>query len=192
VAVAGAARPAPGLRRALEVGDRTFLRHPTARDAEEFVRLMRASRALHRPWTSPPADPEAFAAYVRRSRRADVDTSLVCRVRDGAIAGVCNLSQIVHGALCSAYLGYYATSPLAGRGYMSEGVGLVLRRAFTTLGLHRVEANIQPGNRDSLALAARCGFRHEGYSPRYLNIAGRWRDHERWAITVEEWRARMR
>ncbi len=64
----------------------------------------------------------------------------------------------------------------------------VPNRAFGELGLHRLEANIQPDNAASIALVRKPGFRLEGYSPRYLKIAGRWRDHERWAILAEEWR----
>jgi [ribosomal protein S5]-alanine N-acetyltransferase len=68
---------------------------------------------------------------------------------------------------------------------MSEGLGLVLRLAFGELRLHGLEANIQPANQASLALVRRQGFRREGYSPDMLFIDGAWRDHERWAITVE-------
>lgn len=100
-----------------------------------------------------------------------------------------NLSQIVRGNFRSAYLGYYAGGPYAGRGYMTEAIGLLLRHAFGPLKLHRVEANIQPGNLASVALVRRAGFVKEGYSPRYLKICGRWRDHERWAITAEGWKA---
>jgi len=71
---------------------------------------------------------------------------------------------------------------------MSEGLRLVLRHAFGTLGLHRLEANIQPENHDSVRLVRGAGFRREGFSPRYLKILGRWRDHERWAITAEAFR----
>ena len=115
---------------------------------------------------------------------------LLCRAEDDAIMGFFNLSQIVRRRLQSAYLGYAVGQPFAGQGYMREGIELVLRHAFTTLQLHRIEANIQPGNANSLALARGAGFRREGFSPRYLKIGGRWRDHERWAILVDEWRRR--
>lgn len=92
----------------------------------------------------------------------------------------------------SGYLAYYIGASHAGQGYMTEALQLMLRTAFRTLRLHRVEANIQPGNRASIALVERAGFRREGYSRRYLKIARRWRDHERWALLAEEWRPRGR
>ena len=97
-----------------------------------------------------------------------------------------NISEIVRGAFRSGYLGYYAFTPYAKRGLMTEGVSLVIGDAFRRLGLHRLEANIQPANKVSIRLVRRLGFRREGSSPRYLKIRGRWRDHERWAVLADE------
>ena len=72
---------------------------------------------------------------------------------------------------------------------MTEALRLMLAYAFNDLKLHRLEANVQPENVSSLALVKRAGFVREGYSRRYLKIAGRWRDHERWAILREDWQA---
>ena len=168
---------------------RVFLRGPVASDHGEFVSLMRTSRSFHRPWATAPTDDERFAAYLADSRRGDFEAMLLCRSSDLAILGFFNLSQIVRRSLQNAYLGYAVGKPYAGQGYMREGIQLVLRRGFMDLKLHRIEANIQPGNLASIALARGAGFRREGFSPRYLKIAGRWRDHERWAILADDWRA---
>jgi [ribosomal protein S5]-alanine N-acetyltransferase len=162
------------------------------RDRDEFLAMVRESRELHRPWAYPPERPEQFDELVARARRDDVVTFVACRDDDGAIVGVFTISQIVRGAFQSAYLGYYGSASHARRGYMRAALALVLDHAFGPLALHRVEANIQPGNAASIALARGAGFRLEGFSPRYLLIGGRWRDHERYAITAEERRARSR
>jgi [ribosomal protein S5]-alanine N-acetyltransferase len=147
---------------------------------------VRRSRALHRPWVSAPETRAAYRAYLRRTRLPNQAGYLV-RLRDsGELVGVVNLSEIVRGNFRSAYLGYYAFAPHDRHGLMAEALALVIRDAFRRLRLHRVEANIQPGNKASRRLVRRLGFRREGYSPRYLKIGGRWRDHERWALLADQ------
>jgi ribosomal-protein-alanine N-acetyltransferase len=97
-----------------------------------------------------------------------------------------NLSQIFRGNLQGAYLGFWASAEFTGQGYMAEGLQLVLHFAFKRLRLHRLEANVQPENQKSKALIKRSGFWYEGFSPRYLKVGGKWRDHERWAVVAEE------
>jgi [ribosomal protein S5]-alanine N-acetyltransferase len=161
---------------------RVYLRQPAAADQREFLAAARASRELHNPWTAAPGTAAAFRKYLKRMARADNRAFLVCR-RDGdRIAGVINVTNIVLGAFRSGYLGYYAFAGHERQGLMREGLRAAMREAFGTLGLHRLEANIQPRNVASIALVKACGFELEGYSPRYLKIGGRWRDHERWAI----------
>lgn len=101
--------------------------------------------------------------------------------------GVVNISEIVRGSFRSGYLGYCAFEPFARRGLMQKGLALVIAEAFGKMKLHRLEANIQPENKRSRRLVKRLGFKREGFSPRYLKISGRWRDHERWALLAEEW-----
>jgi ribosomal-protein-alanine N-acetyltransferase len=171
---------------------RVVIAPPTERDEVEFLARMRSSRQFHRPWISMSTTSTAYAAYLDRSR---LDTSaffLARRREDSAIVGFLNISEIVRGRLQSGYLGYGGVAEFAGRGYLTEALELLLREAFGPFRLHRLEANVQPGNEPSIALAQRCGFAREGYSPRYLKIGGRWRDHERWAITREAWLERKR
>jgi ribosomal-protein-alanine N-acetyltransferase len=158
----------------------------SAGDGDEFVAAMRASRALHRPWNAPPQTLEEFARLLHRTGDESFVSLLARRRQDQAIVGYFNISNIIRGPLQSAFLGYGAAARLAGRGYMAEALTLVLDYAFGPLGLHRIEANIQPGNARSLALAARGGFVREGFSERYLRIGGEWCDHERWAIRAEQ------
>lgn len=169
----------------LAVGTRAAIRHTARTDRAEFTRLARSSAALHHPWLAPPTTDHAFDTVMSKLERNDHAGFLVCVRETGAIAGFININSIVRGVFQCGYVGYGAFVPHAGRGYMSEGLGLVLRYAFGLLGLHRVEVNIQPGNESSLALVKRHGFRLEGYSPDYLYINGAWRDHERWAITSD-------
>ena len=168
---------------------RVVLTTPTLDDEDEFLTANHVSRAFHRPWAYNPLTSDAYRSYVRAL--GDRKVGYFARRReDRALVGWVNLSEIVRGNFNNAYLGYCGYAGYAGQGYMSEALALVLREAFVTQHLHRVEANIQPDNAPSIALVRRLGFELEGMSPRYLKIGGRWRDHERWAMRAETWRAR--
>jgi ribosomal-protein-alanine N-acetyltransferase len=177
---------------ALVRGDTVYLRHPHKADVQEFTRLVIASRSFLHPWVTPASTPEAYARYLQNYRRASMRAFVICLVEDQRIIGVCNLSQIFRGNLQQAFLGYWVGAAFSGRGYMTDALRLVLRYGFENLKLHRIEANIQPENGDSKRLVTRVGFRLEGFSPRYLKVVGRWRDHERWAICREDWAGHLK
>jgi ribosomal-protein-alanine N-acetyltransferase len=180
------------LRQAVQVGRRVFLRRPGVRDRDAYLKLRRRSAAFLRSWEPAPSrgrtEAERFAEWVRTGRGGRHEKLLICRLDDGAVLGAINANEIVRGPSQSAFLGYWIGAPYARQGYMTEALRLALRHAFGVLRVHRVEANIMPANRASIALVKRAGFHREGYSARYLKIAGRWADHERWALTVEDWR----
>lgn len=159
-----------------------YLRAPTAKDLPQFIAAARASRGLHAPWTKAPATPKQFRDYLKKMSLPANHAFLVCKRGSDELVGVVNVTNVVLGAFRSGYLGYYVFSGFERQGLMQQGLRLVVRRAFAALKLHRLEANIQPANKASIALVKRCGFRLEGYSPRYLKINNRWQDHERWAI----------
>jgi [ribosomal protein S5]-alanine N-acetyltransferase len=162
-----------------------YLETPAPRHEHEFLSAVVRSRRLHGRWVTAPSSSAEFRLYLRE-RRGPRHYKYFVRNDLAELCGVMNISEVVRGAFQSAYLGYYAFAPHAGKGVMSAGLQLILDVAFGELSLHRLEANIQPQNARSIALVKRAGFRCEGLSPRYLRIAGRWRDHERWAITLED------
>ena len=158
---------------------RVALRRITSHDQDEFLERVRAGVGLNLP-----ATPEAFQAFLDRfDEGRSAEGLLVCLRDTGAIAGNININSIIRGRFQSGSLGYAAFAPYAGRGFMSEGLGLVLRHAFDELRLHRLEAQISPENQASIKLVQRYGFRYEGYSPDLLFIDGAWRGHDRWALT---------
>ncbi len=153
-------------------------------DAVELIAANRDGAAYHAPWVSAFADQAGFDAWFARGVTG-ANVSLIARERSTSeLVGVITLSEIVLGVFRSAYLGYWGYPSTGGRGLMTHALRETVRYAFDELGLHRVEANVQPGNVRSIALVRRVGFTKEGFSPGYLFIDGAWRDHERWAMIV--------
>jgi [ribosomal protein S5]-alanine N-acetyltransferase len=169
------------------MSERVSIRPGNLADEEAFLAAVERSRSLHHPWVQPPNTPSAFREYLSKRDAPRAAAFFVWLEKPEGLVGVVNLDEIVRGCFHSAYLGYYAFSPYAGRGLMQKGLSQVITHAFRKLKLHRLEANIQPGNAASRALVKKLGFSREGFSQRYLKINGRWRDHERWALLSEDW-----
>ncbi|QKW38933.1 GNAT family N-acetyltransferase [Actinomadura sp. NAK00032] len=168
----------------LGVGARVLVRRVRADDEARFLELAKASADFHRPWVALPASPEEFATYLGRFDGVTAVGMVICLREGGDLVGTVNINGIVRECYQRGMLGYAAFLPYAGLGYLAEGVGLAVDYAFGGLGLHRVEADIQPGNTASIRLVRRLGFRKEGFSPEFIKIGGVWRDHERWARQV--------
>lgn len=162
------------------------LRIPSVAEQDEFLKSVANSKTLHYPWVTAPNNKAAYQDYLQRIQQENQKGYFIY-TEDNHLAGVFNLSEIVRGCFQSAYLGFYSFAGFSGQGYMSAGLKLVLHEIFTKLHLHRIEANIQPHNLNSLHLVKANNFKREGFSPRYLKINDVWCDHERWALTYEDW-----
>jgi ribosomal-protein-alanine N-acetyltransferase len=171
-------------------GPRLELREPHADDWDAYVDLVTASRDHLAPWSPGteemgPVDAQLDGLIVA-NRDGRGCKLLIWRTADNQLLGGIGINNIIRGAGQMATLGYWIGAGFTRHGYMREALSLAIEYAFTTLELHRVEANIRPNNEASLALVRGLGFRHEGTSKRFIKIAGEWADHERFALTVEE------
>lgn len=157
-----------------------ILRKPRPEDKNEVEYGYKKSITIHEPWVYPPKN---YDEYLK-----DEGRYFLCLKETGSIVGTFNISGVVRGHFQSGYLGYEVFSPYNGKGYMTAGLGLLLTEAFSALNLHRLEANIQPENTNSIRLVSNAGFVKEGFSKNYLNIGGLgWKDHERWAVVNNDW-----
>lgn len=165
---------------------------PLRRSDERAYRAVRwRNREWLEPWdaTSPHAARawESFAdlvGHLDAEARAGRSLPLAMQVR-GEFVGQLTVS-IVRGSFQSGAMGYWIAREFAGQGLTPTAVALVGDHCFQVVGLHRLEINIRPENTASLAVVRKLGLRDEGRRERYLHIAGAWRDHRSFAVTVEE------
>jgi len=164
------------------------LRPLTTADAKQWRRI----RAVNRDWL------EEWEATVPKTQKSDSLSSALSfrkmvrahakEARAGRsysfgifkgpnLIGQINLGGVIYGALRGGHIGYWVDQGHANRGYVTEAVNMVTDFAFSELELHRIEINIRPENSPSIRVAEKCGYLYEGLRPRYLHIAGAWRDH---------------
>ena len=182
------------------VGRRVVLRPLASTDFNAWREVRRRNVEWLTRWepTRPPGAPDvvedrdAFAVRCNaRQRERQLGTGYGFGIFvDGGFSGEINLSSVMRGPFQSGYVGYWIDEARAGHGYMPESVVLLTRFAFEELGLHRLQIAIIPRNAASRRVVDKLGYREEGIAERYLEIAGTWEDHVRYAVTSEEWTAR--
>lgn len=191
------------LRTAIET-ERLLLRPARSTDIAALAAALRRNDTHLRPW-SPLQTPQkserrvslaAVAKEVAAARRAwrrdDAYIFLLfargSAKEKGAIVGRINLGRVLRGPFQNSFLGYWIDAAYQGQGLMTEAVAAVVQFAFGDLGLHRVQASVMPRNRASVRVVEKVGFRYEGLSRSYLQIAGKWEDHAIYAVTREDGR----
>jgi ribosomal-protein-alanine N-acetyltransferase len=181
--------------------ERTGIRPLALSDVDEFTAAVAANRAHTEPW-----EPIRTEAHYSRAGQAETlrhDTeaweigtgyafAVLDREAGDRIIGRIALGNVVFGAWRNATLGYWVAADAGGRGHATSAAGLVCEFAFEHVGLHRVQPAVIPRNIRSVRVVQKAGFRLEGRALRYLCINGRWEDHDLYAMTEEEWRARDR
>tara|TARA_R110002072_G_scaffold58951_8_gene149857 strand:- start:236 stop:814 length:579 start_codon:yes stop_codon:yes gene_type:complete len=163
---------------------------PTLEDYESWAKLRGASRNHTEPWEPAwTADELSRSAFKRRLERYQIDRQsgagypfFVFRSRDNVLLGACNLNNVRRGVQQCADIGYWIGTPYIRQGHTRMAVRRIMAFAFDTLGLHRVEAACRPENKASRKLLKSVGFQFEGRARAFLNIAGEWHDHDRFAL----------
>jgi ribosomal-protein-alanine N-acetyltransferase len=177
----------------------TAIRPTQVADVHELAALRRANREHTARWE--PLRDEAFYTAAGQQVELELDVQawrsgaaypfavLDTTARDRLIGRVA-LSNVVRGAWQNANLGYWIDVASCGRGHATTAVRLILQFAFEQARLHRVQPAVIPRNVASIRVVQKAGFRLEGRAERYLQISGVWEDHDIFAMTAEEWRAK--
>lgn len=178
-------------------GQRILLRLPQMQDFEAWQSLRRSSMDFLRPfeprWTELDLTRRVYSMRVRRAREEaeeGSDYTFFAFLPEGdkeILVGGITLSNIRRRAAQFVNLGYWMGQPYAGKGLMTEAVGLTLPFVFDTLDLHRMHAAFIPGNQPSRRVLEKNGFVEEGFAKHYLQINGRWEDHVLMGLTRERW-----
>lgn len=184
------------------MGPRVTLRAPRPSDYTAWRDLRRLSREFLKPfeprWNESDLTQRVFASRLKRGReeaRAGTDYSFFVFIREDGqeqLAGGITLSNIRRRAAQFVNLGYWMGQPYAGKGLMTEAVGLVVPFCFESLGLHRIHAAFLPDNIASRRVLEKNGFREEGFAEHYLQIDGKWADHVLFGLTRERYEAGLR
>ena len=175
---------------------RIFMRPPHEQDWQQWANVRAENKRRIQPfeptWSAHYQSEDFFQRRLaRQAREWDLDKANAFLVfkNDGTLIGGMNINNISRGAAQFASLGYWIDQSYEGQSYMAEALQLTLKYCFEDLGLHRVHASCLPQNTRSKKTLLRSGFKQEGFAEKYLQIDGKWQDHELFGLSFERWKA---
>ncbi len=176
-------------------GFRTMMRPPSLEDWAEWAEVRQRNESHIQPfdprWPEKAFTYDLFTRRVhRQAREWDLGLAnafLIFKLDDNRLIGGMNINNICRGAAQYASLGYWIDQDHEGQGYMAESLRITLQYCFESLGLHRVNASCLPHNHRSKNTLLKAGFKEEGFAEKYLQIDGRWQDHELFGLPIENW-----
>lgn len=159
------------------------------RDHSQWIQVRKVNTEWLAPWEATRPSPESdnplptfyqMVRYYNKEGRELRSISLGIWLKVNAkeqFIGQITLGGLVFGAYRGAHIGYWIDQRYSSMGYTTRAVRAVTDFAFSELHLHRIEINLRPENQASRKVAEKSGYYYEGLRPRFLHIAGDWRDH---------------
>jgi [ribosomal protein S5]-alanine N-acetyltransferase len=151
-----------------------------------------SSPEVCRYWSHPPLTDKAAAEALRDQivryfrERTLFQWGIAERATDKVI-GTCTLAEL-SSQHRRASLGYALARSAWGHGYIAEALPALVSFAFTTLGLHRLEADADPRNARSIRALERLGFQREGLQRERYFLSDEWQDAALYGLLQSEWR----
>ncbi len=171
-----------------------ILRPPSNIDGQNWLNLRNESRDFLEPfepsWVKRPLAKKDYESFLNKRRRQWLNDTgysfLVFHQNDNSLVGNININNVVRGVAQFASVGYWIGEKYASKGYMTESLEAVIRYALTDLKLNKITAACLPENAASRRVLTKLNFSRDGYSKKYLKIAGKWQDHVLYSILYED------
>ncbi len=169
---------------------------PLGRDDVDTLYDIFSDPEITRFWSSPAmtsrADAEALLAEIDDYFERGELMEWGLEQRDGhLLIGTCSLWNIDRDNR-RGEIGFALARPAWGQGYMQEILPVLVEYAITTLGLHRLEADVDPRNTGSIRLLEGLGFQLEGRLRERWQVTGEVQDSLFFGLLAPEWLASER
>jgi RimJ/RimL family protein N-acetyltransferase len=171
-------------------GEGVTIREVRLSDAESLASLF-ADPEVGRYIPPPPASAKDFVRFINWAREQRKSGSVLCFgvVPDGhdAAVGVLQLHEL-EPVFQNCEWGFVFGRPYWGTGLFQRAADLLLRFAFETVGVRRLEARAMAANPRANRVLRRLGATEEGHLRQSFFLGGRYHDDVLWSILADDWR----